>query len=102
MFLLLQSSCAKCYVFVCESKLSRQTHITHHITIVVTNIKKQKHRFYEPKKQNSLYPETNKGNSFRFCETLECVHITSLLVQIIAFTLVTDRSKVVQYSNTNT
>ena len=44
---------AKWYDFVFESELSRQSHNPYHITIVITNIKKQKHRFYEPKKHFS-------------------------------------------------
>ncbi len=49
---LLQSSSAKWSVFVFESKLSGQIHTSYHITIVITNIKKKKHRFFEPKKLN--------------------------------------------------
>ena len=35
------SYCAKCSAFVFESELSRLSHTTYHITIVITNIKKQ-------------------------------------------------------------
>ena len=50
MFVALSELCAQCYALVCKSELFRQAHTTHHITIVITNIKKPKPRFYEPKK----------------------------------------------------
>ena len=51
---LLQSSCAKWSAFVFESELSRQAHTTYHITIVITNIKKKKHRFAKKGASNFL------------------------------------------------
>ena len=33
--------CAECYGFVFKNKLLRQSHISHHITVVITNHKKK-------------------------------------------------------------
>ena len=44
MFVVPLEPCAKCYAFVFKSKLFSQTHIPYHITVVITNIKKQLHR----------------------------------------------------------
>ena len=41
---LLQSLCAKCYGFVFKNKLLSQIHISYHITIVITNIRRKKPR----------------------------------------------------------
>ena len=45
MFVALAELCAKCYVLVFKSKLSRPSHSPYHITVVITNIQKQKQRF---------------------------------------------------------
>ena len=56
MFVALSELCAQCYAFVCKNELFRQSHTTYHITVVITNIKKKKHRLCKPKKQNYLFP----------------------------------------------
>ena len=48
---LFQSLCAKCYVLVFKSELLRQFHITFHIHYRGSIPRKQKPRFFEPKKQ---------------------------------------------------
>jgi hypothetical protein len=45
-----QSLCDKRYGPVFKSELLRPAHTTYHITVVITNIKKQKHRLFKPKK----------------------------------------------------
>ena len=45
MFVALSELCAKWYGLVFKSELSRPSHTTYHITVVITNIEKQKHRF---------------------------------------------------------
>ncbi len=45
MFVALAELCAKCYVLVFKSALLRPSHTPYHITVVITNIQKQKHRF---------------------------------------------------------
>ena len=50
MFVALSELYAKCYAFVFKNEFLSLSHTTYHITIVITNIKKPKPRFYEPKK----------------------------------------------------
>ena len=55
--------CAKCYAFVFMSKLFSQTHTPYHITVVITNIKKQLHR--SAKKQFGINLNLNDNLMFR-------------------------------------
>ena len=61
MFVAPSELCAKCYDFVFKNEFLSLSHNPHHITIVIANIKKQKHRFYEPKKH--LYLNHNENDN---------------------------------------
>ena len=54
-----------------------------------------KHRQHQSKNPGFLPKKSSRGNNLNNDNKLECVHITCLSVQIISFTLVMDRSKVV-------
>ncbi len=45
MFVALAELCAKCYVLVFKSEILRPSHTPYHITVVITNIQKQKQRY---------------------------------------------------------
>ena len=57
-----------------------------------------KHRQHQSKNPGFLPKKSSRGNNLNNDNNLECVHITCLSVQIISFTLVMDRSKVVYFS----
>ena len=61
MFVAPSEPCAKCYALVFKNEFLRLSHIPYHITIVITNIQKQKHRTFGTKKETLPIPPSREG-----------------------------------------
>ena len=69
MFVVPLELCVKCYALVFKSELLSPSHIPYHITVVITNLKKQKPRTFGPKKPFSILILTLRKTK-TYCSTL--------------------------------